>query len=550
MLQSISLKFTELESPIVLPTEGITIFVGPNNSGKSLILKELDTQLRHHAKLEGLKVIQDFELTWPTTEQTAQYLNKLARHRPQSSDHNLVDITVFSVNSRQNKRLSRENILSVANEKMNKHWFFAELLSNFVVRLDGRTRFDLTNDAPMGDIIGDSESILGQIFKDDVQRKAIRSLLHDALGLYFVIDPTNLGTARIRLSEHPPNADEQSLNAAARKYHGEAIHIKDASDGVQAYVGIITAILSGEFRTILIDEPEAFLHPPLARKLGSQLATLATKNSGSLLASTHSSDFLMGCIQATKDVRVVRLEYSKGKSKGRVVDSKILETIFRSPLLRSANVISALFYDGVVVTESDNDRAFYAEIYYRLAEANKNWPSVLFINAQNKQTIKDIIRPLRQFGIPAAAIPDIDILKDGGSVWTDWLRAADVPPALHTGLAVTRDSVKRLFEAAGKDMKRDGGTEALAKSDKAAAEKLFDDLDKHGVFVVRHGELENWLPNLGAVGKKTDWAVSALQLMGSDPNLPGYLIPAIGDVWDFMRKITKWIGDPSREGTS
>jgi predicted ATPase len=46
-----------------------------------------------------------------------------------------------------------------------------------------------------------------------------------------------------------------------------------ASDGVQAFVGIVCAVLWGDYRAILIDEPEAFLHPPLARKLGRQLTT-------------------------------------------------------------------------------------------------------------------------------------------------------------------------------------------------------------------------------------------------------------------------------------
>jgi len=48
---------------------------------------------------------------------------------------------------------------------------------------------------------------------------------------------------------------------------------------------------------------------------------------------------------------------------------------------------------SLLLTESDNDRAFYAEIYYRLAEQEKGYPSLLFVNAQNKQTIRDIIGP-------------------------------------------------------------------------------------------------------------------------------------------------------------
>ena len=92
---------------------------------------------------------------------------------------------------------------------------------------------------------------------------------------------------------------------------------------MQAFVEIVTAVYSGD-RVVLIDEPEAFFHPPLARKLGYQLTNAISKRNGTLLASTHSADFLMGCLQASTSVRVVRLEYSNSKSKGQIVNSRVL----------------------------------------------------------------------------------------------------------------------------------------------------------------------------------------------------------------------------------
>jgi hypothetical protein len=347
-----------------------------------------------------------------------------------------------------------------------------------------------------------------------------------------------------------PTQDEQSLNAAARDFHGKATYIKDASDGMQAFVGIVTAVYSGDYRVILIDEPEAFLHPPLARKLGYQLTSVISKRNGVLLASTHSADFLMGCLQASTSVRVVRLEYSNGKSKGRIVDSTVLTRLFKKPLMRSTNVVSALFHDGVVVTESDNDRVFYAEIYHRLAEQEKGHPSLLFVNAQNKQTIQDIIGPLRKFGVPAAAIVDIDILKDGGKTWTGWLDAIQVPSPLHLGFGVTRGDIRKKFVDLGTDMKTGGGVDALFASDKAAANQLFDTLDEYGLFTVRKGELETWLRHLAAAGKKTDWTVDVLDKMGSDAMQPSYLKPSAGDAWDFMRRIIDWVKNPARKGTT
>lgn len=204
----------------------------------------------------------------------------------------------------------------------------------------------------------------------------------------------------------------------------------------------------------------------------------------------------------------------------------------------------------MVVAESDNDRVFYAEIYHRLTEQEKGYPSLLFVNAQNKQTIQDIIRPLRKFGVPAAAIVDIDILKDGGKTWTGWLHAVQVPSTLHPGYGVARGDIHKKFVDLGIDMKTGGGVDALPAPEKAAANQLFDTLDEYGLFTVRKGELETWLRHLGAVGKKTDWTVDVLDRMGSDAMQPSYLKPSAGDAWDFMRKIIAWVKNPARKGTT
>jgi hypothetical protein len=406
-----------------------------------------------------------------------------------------------------------------------------------LIRLDGRTRFNLTNDREIGDLTQPARNILAQLFQDDALRETLRKIIFDAFGVYFVVDPTNGGQLRIRLSTDEPTHDEQSLGVAAREYHKKAAHIKDASDGVQAFVGIAMTVECGDYRLMLVDEPEAFLHPPLARKLGNQLTNTITKRGGSLLAATHSPDFLIGCLQASQNVRVLRLEYLGGRSKAQLVDSAALNRFFKTPLMRSANVVAALFHDGVVITESDNDRAFYAEVYYRLAEGEPGQPSLLFVNAQNKQTIQDIMGPLRIFGVPAAAIVDIDIIKDGGATWIGWLKAAEIPSALHGGFGQMRGDLKKKFEDAGLNMKERGVDGLPSSTDRDAANKLFDDLQDYGIFATRRGELEHWLAALGVPGKKTDWTIGMLEKMGNDPTSAGYVKPSNDDVWDFMRAI-------------
>ena len=42
MFETISLKFTERSAPLIVPAQGVTVFVGPNNAGKSLALREIE----------------------------------------------------------------------------------------------------------------------------------------------------------------------------------------------------------------------------------------------------------------------------------------------------------------------------------------------------------------------------------------------------------------------------------------------------------------------------------------------------------------------------
>jgi hypothetical protein len=222
----------------------------------------------------------------------------------------------------------------------------------------------------------------------------------------------------------------------------------------------------------------------------------------------------------------------------------------RNPLLRSTGVLSGLFYECVVVTESDTDRAFYQEINERLLRhaPAKGIPNCLFLNAQNKQTVRTIIRPLRELGIPTAGLVDIDVLKEGGRTWTDFLASGFVPDLERGSLADLRARIREQFDATGRDMKRDGGIDLLGVDDREASSNLLDHLQRYGLFVVRCGEIEAWLRDLGAVGHGPTWLVDVFEKMGEDPEAEDYVRPTEGDVWEFVSSLKIWLEDPKRRG--
>jgi hypothetical protein len=344
--------------------------------------------------------------------------------------------------------------------------------------------------------------------------------------------------------------EERGIHSEAVAYHAAALPIEQASDGVKAFTGIITEIIAGDPQIMLIDEPEAFLHPALAYTLGKEISLASAGSRKRLFVSTHSSSFVMGCIQSGTPVNIVRLTYRRNVATARLLPSRDILRLMRNPLLRSTGVLNGLFYEFVIVTESDADRAFYQEVNERLLRFKPELgiPNCLFLNAQNKQTVRTIIRPLRELGIPAAGVVDIDVLKEGGSVWTDFLSSGFVPEMEQQPLGSLRAAVLQKFTATGKDMKRDGGIDLLSASEREAASNLFDKLAQYGLFVVRRGELESWLPQLKASGHGPSWLIEVFEKMGEDPETPKYLRPAADDVWEFIGFIRTWLAEPGRRG--
>jgi hypothetical protein len=315
-------------------------------------------------------------------------------------------------------------------------------------------------------------------------------------------------------------------------------------------VGIITELIAGDPKVLLIDEPEAFLHPSLASKLGSEVSRIAVGSGKRVFVSTHSPMFVMGCIQSGAPVTIIRLTYREKVATARVLPSDEILALVRHPLLRSMNALSGLFYECVVVTEGDSDRAFYQEVNERLLQFKPEWgvQNCLFLNAQNKQTIHTLMRPLRKLGIPAAAIVDIDVVKEGGSVWTNLHDAACVPAPSHSPLSQMRGALKASLEATGRNMKREGGLDLLGRADQEAGQNLFDQLAAYSIFAIAGGELEAWLEPLGAEGQKSSWLIDVFEKMGSDPVAPGYLKPSDVDVWRFLSFVRQWLVDPRRKG--
>lgn len=553
MIKNIKLKSGRVvgSSSESIPCTPITVFVGPNNSGKSRVLAEIEQFCRTGNKNVNALVLE--EITFSGLSETAA-LDAIKNLTTTANPGETLHPEHTFIGSKYGRnQVNTQNLKGwVQDPSSGINAFCQYFLTHSTLLLDGRSRINLVNNQGSGDLQQSPQSSFQVLFINDLKRKEVRRIVQEAFGTYFVIDPTALGNFRVRLSNREPetNMEERGIHAEAVEFHSKAQLIEEASDGVKAFTGILTELIAGDPRVLLIDEPEAFLHPSLASKLGYEISRAALSEDKRVFVSTHSPMFVMGCIQSGAPVNIIRLTYRGGAATSRILPSADILEMMRNPLLRSTGVLSALFYEFVVITESDADRAFYQEINERLLRLKPEWgiPNCLFINAQNKQTVQTILRPLRDLGIPAVGIVDIDILKDGGSTWANLLTSANIPDLSKGPLATMRAAVKTAMDVTGLDMKRAGGINILKGSDCEAAAGLLNQLAEYGIFVVPHGELESWLMSLGATGHGPTWLINIFEKMGEDSDVPEYIKPEDGDVWEFIGRIKQWLIDGNRKG--
>ncbi|RLI53422.1 MAG: hypothetical protein DRP09_15765 [Candidatus Thorarchaeota archaeon] len=537
--------------PLSIQPGDAVVLVGPNSSGKSLALREIENQIRggtgEYVIVDELRIEypSDFErfknlifdlnpLVQTNSEETYRVTNPSLRDNPDGTR----SVSLTQLQTWYRKLVSDEDDKMI---RLN----YATL---FTLRLDAETRLQLTKPQERGNIRKAPENHLAKLLKNDSLRQEVREACSKAFpDLYFVLDPTNGNSIRILMSkERPANDIEKSLTDAAIDFFDDAIPMNHLGDGVRAYVGIVSSIIAVGQRFTLIDDPEAFLHPPIARLLGRDLVSLAERRQGQVFVATHSADFLQGCLEASSHVNIVRLTYDRTTSAAtaRELDPTILENLMNNRLLRTTGVFRALFHQGAVIVESEEDKVVYDEINRRLLDENRGVRDVVFLNAQNWQTTRILAEPLRLLGIPAAIILDFDVLLETKE-WSNIFKACHIDSRLDAHMNQVRASIKN--ESIKRGQLKKGGIDVLSQTGEMARH-LLENLAEFGVFIVPYGELESWLRSLSIRGKGSKWVRNFFQSVGSTNDSPSFVRPSDDDIWRFLDTIGSWMTNPERKG--
>jgi hypothetical protein len=377
-----------------------------------------------------------------------------------------------------------------------------------------------------------------------------RSLFGDPLTLDHLS-----GTMQLRVgipSESAPAADESQ--AAYRAALAALPLLSAQGDGMKSLLGLLLWIVTATYPVIIVDEPEAFLHPPQAHALGKALGKLAEQRSLQIILATHDRNLLAGLLAADAPLSVVRISRDGTVTRACQLPPDKVRQLWSDSVLKYTNVLEGLFHRLVVVAEADRDCRFYEAALDAYATSGKTSipaSDVLFVPSYGKSAMHRLASILDAVDVPVVASPDLDVLNDEATIqrlteslhgdWATMKRDYTVAtnsfrqPREAVKVSHVRDALNRLFDDLTRDKPdasytsdvrdealaamrsrenpwqalKDYGMNAFDGEGALAAERLVARLDEIGVVVVRVGELEGFAPLIGAA-KGSEWLAAAI----------------------------------------
>lgn len=508
--------------------EDKVILVGANNSGKSQTLREL-IQLISTDKQRGV-VVHAVSLNKVGTPESVEKFIRTKYKSEQDRYYRLNDAT-----------FSEKEIPYLWEHDKNR---LSALSPVFIKPITANERLTICN--PAQSIKRNEQGTKPQhaLYSDDQLMLKISGLFERAFGKHLMINYRGGQEILIHVGIRPDiNQHPDRVSDAYVDLVEENPLLHEQGDGIKSYTGILFDAVVDNFDITLIDEPEAFLHPPQMRELGK---ALASEVKGQLFVATHSSEFLKGVLEKTKGkIRILRIQRENDINIINELDSSTVRELWERPILRYSNAFDAIFHEQAVICEDHSDCRLFNFIFDLLAsEAEVKLPDTAFIPSGGKDQIYVIAKVLKKAGVPVKAIYDFDLLSDKSKFKQAILAFTDNDDSIHTllkgwdrinadisqGKTINKsdieirdelitliksrdekyppslDEINKVIKqniSPWKELKKNG-VQGLSRGQ---ISELFDNqlnplLKKIGIHIILCGEVENFYPTIGGHGPR------------------------------------------------
>lgn len=390
------------ENKVTVNKNDIVVFVGPNNVGKSQSLKDIFTLCRR--KVET-KVIKDIVIT-KNMVNLREYIGKMA-NVSNNGYHDVYKGYDFNIPDSLDRF-----------DGINKEYAYDEFREVFVVNLTTESRLGIVRPV---DAISDGEMFSNPIHfaaNDSQKEMWLASNFKKAFNRALTV-PNSMGRRnaiyigeRIELTDVQEKVD---FKKAINEFNDKILQydrVDEQGDGIKSFTGILLNLMIDRYCTYLIDEPESFLHPPQAKIMGKLIGETLTDEQQAFI-STHSEEIIKGLLEACPDrVKIVRIERNDNINEISELSNDKINEVWKDPILKYSNIMSALFHKNVVLCESDSDCKMYSIINNYLQEKRGMFDETLFIHSGGKHRMDKIVTALKTLNINVRIIVDADILKD------------------------------------------------------------------------------------------------------------------------------------------
>ena len=275
-----------------LNNNSIVVFTGANNCGKSQILREIENYFNKSKK--DLNVILK-NINW-------NFLGKI--------DNTDFFKKNFKLNSSGYYEIL-ESTYSYTKETLINLWQGCDLKNDlqrlFIKRLNTELRLKVSNDLQRNN--NAKGHPIYKLNNSEKLSQKVSEYFHEAFGEDLIINKNEISTIPLHVGQGPDKT-EYTIATQDEYYNlvSKLPKLQEQGDGMRSFASILLDTFTSEYTITLIDEPEAFLHPPQARLLGK---ILVKNNPGNrqLFISTHSEAFLQGLLDAdNENVIVIRID--------------------------------------------------------------------------------------------------------------------------------------------------------------------------------------------------------------------------------------------------
>ena len=400
------------------------------------------------------------------------------------------------------------------------------------------------------------------LYSDDDLEDRISGYFRQAFGEDLIIYRLGGNEFPLLVGERmaPLDGEDRISASYCRRLLDSTVPLKGQGDGMRSFASVILHLLAPITPSILmLDEPEAFLHPPQAKLLGELIAKERSPRA-QLFVATHSPDVLNGLLNVAPDhLRVLRIQREGTVNLIKELDKERAKAISTDPLMKYSSVLSGVFHDRVIICESDSDCMFYSSLLDLPEVHGGRQPDVFFVHANGKDRMAALARALRELDVPVDVIADIDILRSDDVLknivetlegdWVaiesmvntvccsieqhkSWLNAGEIKKAILGKLDAMpseegefprekRSEIEAIFRKATPwDAVKEAGETAIPAGQ---ATQQFEMLKEHckqvGLWIVPVGELEGFCKSVGGHGPRWVRQVLEERDLSTDSNL-------------------------------